>query len=424
IALLNSLTTDHQGWRKRILHQRGAIALQQFNLANAERFYTEAIALQPPQQNERMQLAHVYLLQCRLDDAYTQLEKATQALAKKCPPGPVRLPIRDFIGTLINQFRINPMRLAQIQKSQLQKSQLQERQIQENRPEQERDGATTLQQGHCLPTLASIIAEEPTYLGAAIILAKELYTQGIWADLKTALQTALSIQQPCGAAIPKRIIQFWDDPEPPPDVQKLGQTWLEHNPDYEYKRFSLREAIAFLQQHYPPDILNAFYLCDHPAAQADFFRLAYLNCYGGFYADADDRCRRSLEPLRQSMAELVLYQEEYASLGNNFLGSVPHQPMIRSALYQATTNLCSYSTEGAWMQTGPGLLTSVVCSGLLPYLPQDDYRLWPRLLVLSRGELSNYVWRHISLAYKRTEKSWQNQVYPKMRFDRSTVLNG
>ncbi|MEB3230638.1 MAG: tetratricopeptide repeat protein [Leptolyngbyaceae bacterium] len=389
IAHLATLTTDQHDWRKRMLNQRGEIALLQFDLAAAENYYREAIALHPAQQPERMQLARIFLLQGDLAAAHDQLKQATQDLEKQRPPGQVGLPIKNHIGTIINEFYINPLRLTQLKAAQA---------------EEGRDR---------LLAIAAIITAEPTYLGAIIALATELHQQGVWA----ALRTTLAIQQPRGATIPKRIIQFWDDPQPPPEVQQLGQTWLEHNPDYEYQRFSLREAIAFLQQHYDPDIVNAFGLCSHPAAQADFFRLAYLNCCGGFYADADDRCRRSLEPLRQRNADLVLYHEDFACFGNNFIGSVAHHPMLHSALYQAADNLLHYSAEAAWSQTGPGLLTSAVCSGLLPYLPYADYRPWPPILVLSRGELSHYVWSHIPLSYKKTEKAWQNQAYPKPRLD-------
>ena len=385
LAILDLINTDQHNWCKQIEQQRGNIASQQYNFHTAEAHYRQAIALPPPTHQERNQLARVVLLQGQIEEAYHQLELATDELEKKRSPGQMGLPIKNHVATVINEFRMNPPMMAQLQEA------------------QEEEGRDRLL------ALGSLLVQEPTFLGTAIYLAKELRVQGIFDQL----QQVLSSKDAPPESIPKRIVQFWDDPQPPKDVEMLGQTWVEQHPDYEYKRFSLGEAIAFLQQHYDDDVLQAFRLCSHAATQADFFRLAYLNQMGGFYADADDRCLRSLEELRSSNAELILFQEDFACLGNNFLGCVPGQPMIRAAFYQAVDNLLNYSAEWAWSQTGPGLLTSVVCSGLLPYLASSDYRLWPRLWVMTKAELTSFVWVHVQLAYKGTEKSWQSHAYPK-----------
>ena len=132
---------------------------------------------------------------------------------------------------------------------------------------------------------------------------------------------------------------------------------------------------------------------------------------GGFYADADDLCRQSLDAIVNLNPELVILQEEVACFGNNFLGCIPGQSMIRTAFYQAVNNLAAYCNESPWFKTGPGLLTSVVCSGLVPYLAYQDYQMWPRLLVLTQTELRKIIYEHISLAYTRTDKGWQHKAY-------------
>ena len=65
--------------------------------------------------------------------------------------------------------------------------------------------------------------------------------------------------------------------------------------------------------------------------QADFFRLAYLNIRGGFYADADDKCIRPLEKLLRKDVQITLVQEDFACIGNNFLGTIPGHPIIKQA---------------------------------------------------------------------------------------------
>ncbi len=87
-------------------------------------------------------------------------------------------------------------------------------------------------------------------------------------------------------------------------VQKICQSWVDCNPQYEYIRFSLKTAIAFIKEHYDNRVLEAFARCKQAATQADLFRLAYLNKMGGFYADADDLCQKSLDVLLAPSPEL------------------------------------------------------------------------------------------------------------------------
>ena len=111
--------------------------------------------------------------------------------------------------------------------------------------------------------------------------------------------------------------------------------------------------------------------------------------------------------------ELVVVQEDFACIGNNFLGCIPGQRMIATAFNQAVNRLSYYCNDSPWFKTGPGLITSIFCSGLLPYITYRDYQSWPRLLVLSQAELRKIIHQHISLPYKRTAKNWQHNAYQK-----------
>lgn len=381
--LLDSIKFDDGRWQKEIAQLLGELAMRQFQFERAAWHYREAIAFSPSLSHEHNQLAQALLLQVKPVEAHEQLSLATDELKRKKIPGQTSIPLKDHVAVLVNQMRMNPTLLEKVKQAEYKQGQDQ------------------------LLSLAAIIVREPSYLGASLCLAKCLRQQNSFNELRQALRQ-IQMNVP---TIPKRIVQFWDSPTLPPEVEQVARSWLEANPGYEYMRFSLKSAIAFLRKHYEPDVLKAFQYCGHPATQADLFRLAYLYRMGGFYADADDRCQKSLDDLVASNAELVVYQEEYASIGNNFLGAVPNQPMIRIALYQAVANLLSYTTEGPWFQTGPGLMTCSFCTGLLPYLSHLDYRMWPRVMVLSQEELREYVWPHVALPYKHTEKSWSYAAY-------------
>ncbi|MEM9272160.1 MAG: tetratricopeptide repeat protein [Cyanobacteria bacterium P01_F01_bin.143] len=383
LNILDKISTDNQGWIRKTEQRRANIYFYQYDYPKAEEHLRKTISLAPIAPYERDRLATILMLTGRIDEARQEFRIATQEFGLKISPDKFVVPLRSHAAMITNDIGINPPLRKKLQAA-----------------EQEIGAEKIL-------VLCSILAQEPNYLGSALYLARELRVQGIFEQL----QQALSEKSSNFPAIPKRIVQFWDETQVPQEVQAICQSWIDLNPDYEYIRFSRKTAVAFVKEHYDKKVLKAFSRCDQPAMQADFFRLAYLNKMGGFYADADDLCRQSLDNIVDLNPELVIIQEELAAIGNNFLGCVPGQSMVRTAFYQAIDNLSDYTSESPWFATGPGLMTSVVCSGLLPYLTYSDYQFWPRLLVLSQAQLKKIIYQHMSLPYKRTAKSWQNNAY-------------
>ena len=379
LTALDQISTDDRAWIRRTEQLRADIYFYKYNYQQAEDHFRKAISLTSTPPWERNRLAAILMLTGRIDEARQELKIATEELN----PGKSVVPLRNHAAMITNELRIHPPLWQKLQAVQ-----------------QEKESKRIL-------GLASILAQEPLYLGSALYLARELRTQGIFDQI----QQALSKNSTNLPSIPKRIVQFWDEPQPPQEVQRICQSWSQLNPEYEYIRFSLKTAIAFVKEHYDKKVLKAFYRCDQPATQADFFRLAYLNKMGGFYADADDLCHQSLDSIVNLNPELVVLQEELAVFGNNFLGCVPGQAMIRTAFYQAVNNLSDYCNESPWFSTGPALITSTICSGLLPYLTYKDYQLWPRLLVLSQAQLRKIVNQHMQLPYKKTARSWHHNAY-------------
>ncbi|MEM8832198.1 MAG: tetratricopeptide repeat protein [Cyanobacteria bacterium P01_G01_bin.19] len=383
LEVLEPIQTDNQDWLRRTEELKANIYFHQYKYYQAEIHYRQASAISTISIGARNRLATILMLTGRIDEARQQFQQATAELNRKTPPGKVAVPLKSHPAMVTNELRINPPLLRKLQLAQ------------------------QVQGYDRILEFGSLLTLEPTYLGTALYLSRDLRQQGVFAGIEQNLP-----QNPSNyPTIPKRIVQFWDDLEPPAEITRVCQSWLDHNPDYEYTRFSLSTAVAFLHEHYDQQVFKAFKNCDQPATQADFFRLAYLNKMGGFYADADDLCRQPLDWLVELHPELVVLQEDFACIGNNFIGCIPGQTMIRTAFYQAVNNLAEYCNEGPWFKTGPGLITSVVASALVPYLTYTDYRMYPRLLVLSQTQLRKQINQHLSLAYKRTEKSWQHSAY-------------
>lgn len=395
LNILEHISTDNSIEKNRIEGLKANIYFLQSDFKKAEEHIRKAIALTSSAVSERVKLANILYLTGRIHEAYQELKIATEYAIFKTSAGKTAAPLKSFTAVIINLLRIHPPMLKKLLEA--------DRKLGREK----------------ILAFGSLLNEEPNYFGSALYLARELREQGIFAQLQQTLSTnPTNIPQ-----IPRRIVQFWDDPQPPPEVQRICQSWKALNPEYEYQLFSLDMAIAFIKEHYDARVSQAFANCEHPATQADFFRLAYLSKMGGFYVDADDLCRQSLESLVSSKPELVILQENVVTFGNNFLGCIAGQTMITQAFHRAIDNLNNYSNESPWAMTGPALITSVICGALVPYLSQTNYQTWPRLMILIKGQFSKIVNSHLSLPYKSTDKSWIHQAYKRVNLNTLSLQN-
>jgi mannosyltransferase OCH1-like enzyme len=209
-----------------------------------------------------------------------------------------------------------------------------------------------------------------------------------------------------GGAIPRTITQYWDR-NMPEDVDAICRSWREKHPDFSYKLFSEEEATQFLRDNGPPGAQLAFARAFEPAMKADLFRLAYLFHKGGYYVDADDRCLAPIPTIDPGYEDLLLYQEDYGTAGNDFIGAVPHHPVIEQALTQAITAINRGDKDMAWLSTGPALLTRCLAS----YIAEDLPARISSILILERHQLFEAVAIHCAAAYKHTKKHWSRTTF-------------
>lgn len=214
-----------------------------------------------------------------------------------------------------------------------------------------------------------------------------------------------------GQMIPQRICQFWADGEPPSELRPYMESWVAFNPGYEYRLFDTRDAEAFLEAHAPDaDTLAAFRLAREPAVKADILRLAYLYQGGGFYADIDDRCVKSLEHIRSSAASFCGYQEDVGSLANNVLGAIPAHPVIGQALRKAIEAVLRGDGDMPWLSTGPGLLSRA----FVQWLATDGGTLADKLSTIFVPDYPasfEYFSIHCFASYKITPQHWGRRIF-------------
>jgi mannosyltransferase OCH1-like enzyme len=190
-------------------------------------------------------------------------------------------------------------------------------------------------------------------------------------------------------------------------------SWRQHHPDYEIILFNDTSARAFITANFSSDVLQAYVQARHPAQKADIFRLAFLCASGGFYVDADDRCLACVESIVPAGADFVAYQEDFGTLGNNFLGVVPGHPVIRRALDLGALALNRGDSDTMWLSTGPGLVTRAFAQILAEI---DDPDTWlERNIVLERWQYHRAVAEHARVQYKRSSRHWSRDAFNKRK---------
>jgi mannosyltransferase OCH1-like enzyme len=256
--------------------------------------------------------------------------------------------------------------------------------------------------------LVSIARDYPDYTAAAMFLLIELRRRNVLKPSPT-----VDAARP---TIPRRIAQFWDSEELPPDIERLARSWREQNSDMDYVRFSEPLARDYLRQ-VDPEVLRAFDRARQPAMKADLFRLAYLQHDGGFYVDADDRCVAPLSTIDWREYNLILYQEDLGSIGNNFIAAAPHHPVVADALEQAVRAVNRGDVEMLWLSTGPGLISRAMVQHLVK--PSTGIAEALRgTLVLERHELLAVASIHCRISYKLTAKHWSHTTFSRSRRSR------
>jgi tetratricopeptide (TPR) repeat protein len=351
---------------------RGRWAELQWRLDEAAEHYREAARLNPDEADRQDDLARVCLLRLDVEAAaqrnldYTRLNATAAKLRRQS-----QRPAQSQLGQVLNEFRMDPAVVAELAR------------------------LYALPPAKRIAGLRQQAARTPGHTPTAIQLVLALRQAGMLAPRAKAATPA----------IPRRIVQFWDAAEPPDDVAALMHTVRGRNPDWEYVRFDLAAAEAFLSTHFPPAVAWALRRARHPASKADLFRLAYLHRHGGIYIDADDRAIGPLEAIVPASAKLLTYQESYSTLGNNVLGAVPGHPVIARALAEAVAALNRGDGESLWLCTGPGLLTRAFAAEFATTPVQP--RVWlGRVAILERAELLGAVAVHCFARYKSTMAHW------------------
>ena len=205
------------------------------------------------------------------------------------------------------------------------------------------------------------------------------------------------------------LMQFWNSPEAPADVQETMGSWTRRHPLWSHTVFDAAKAQAFLSEHLGADAAEAFRRCYHPAMMADMFRVAFLSVRGGLYADADELCLHPLEPLLPDVRAVELVAPHSGGIpgfvDNNFFGCRPGSAVMQLTVRAMVEEILLAAQEGRrpdiWQVTGPGALTR----GVAQHLGLDRGIESGPVVLLPMQQFRAYVKTEENLSYKRNPAS-------------------
>jgi hypothetical protein len=103
----------------------------------------------------------------------------------------------------------------------------------------------------------------------------------------------------------------------------------------------------------------------------------------------------------------VLVQENFGTIGNNFLAAAPNHAFIRFALHEVTNNILERDGDSIWFISGPGAITLAFCHFYRNELRQLSIPEGVRMI--DTFTLSNTVAQHLPLAYKHQGRHWRHR---------------
>jgi tetratricopeptide (TPR) repeat protein len=362
----------------RLQTARGQLAAQRWQPDAAAEAFGAALALDPATPGAHDALVRTHLLRCDIPAARDHLQRmAQQRASSQVEQGLSPHATHSHIGNLFDEYAMDRTALAALVE------------------------ARALAPAERIARLLALTRAAPDHTPTAIALLVALRQSG---------HLAGPWRGPGGPGIPATVAQYWDEAAPPDDVAALMRSWPERNPSRRHCVFDHAAARAFLAARCSPEVLHAYLRAREPAMRADLFRLAWLFAEGGCYADADDRCLRPIDELLPPGVGLVGFQEEYGTLGNNFLAAAPLHPVIGLALELAVQAIDRGDDDMMWLATGPGLMTRAVARTLA--MSSLRPAVWlERTRILDRHELECVVATHCAVGYKLTRRHWLRAAF-------------
>ena len=155
--------------------------------------------------------------------------------------------------------------------------------------------------------------------------------------------------------IPYTLFQTFKNTDVPEGMRRAALSWIENNPEYEYRFHDDDDCRRLIQEHFDTTVLRAFDSLNVGAFKADLWRYCALHVHGGVYADIDTV---SVTPLR----EVIDPEDEFVTvfagavsggIFNAFICSTPGHPFLQRTIEEAVSRILSGRADHPLAITGP-----------------------------------------------------------------------
>lgn len=132
--------------------------------------------------------------------------------------------------------------------------------------------------------------------------------------------------------IPNILWQTWKTNDIPSSLYGCVQSWKDNNPQLERRFMNDQEAADFIQQEFGEEVYKIYQALPLGVMRADFWRLAVVYIYGGYYADLDVQINTNLVEWVDNTTEAVFLYGLHGDIENWFFASYPKHPIIKRAI--------------------------------------------------------------------------------------------
>jgi len=198
-------------------------------------------------------------------------------------------------------------------------------------------------------------------------------------------------------------------------VRSILNDWQSLNPNYNILYFSDKDIESFFKESEYYDIYRVM---KNGVAIADFFRICYINKYGGYWFDLD------LEPIVVDIPDtgkIHLFDAGYKNISYMFIGGSPNQKLFKDTINDVVRNIIAnkdFMRASVLDITGPRVIQNILCKrlnivnkdGCLPskevgskvYLKDTEYEFVYKRIKFSKTKTERY---------KQLQKKYNKKPY-------------
>src|SRR6185312_10747623 len=137
--------------------------------------------------------------------------------------------------------------------------------------------------------------------------------------------------------IPKIIWQTMKTNEVPVFMKSYADSWMQLNPEYEYRFCDDQDIVDFLKKDFP-EYMQGYQNLKYGASKADLWRYLIMYKYGGVYADMDCMCKNALRNWLNKDAKFVTALGTNKDICQWLIISVPNNPIFLRAAQKTLQN--------------------------------------------------------------------------------------